>query len=233
MRRNALIGLAAGLVAVSTAVAAPPFATRSDNGKTLRVPTAESSAGKVYYALSGKDRQIYFESDAPLEDIKGQSNQVVGYAVAGRGSDEASLVSGEWHLPVDSMRTGIKLRDEHLAGGDWLDAKSFPNIVFQIHEVRDVRSVKKTAAFRSYSATLVGEMTIHGVTNPIEISGATLTFLDASKATASVAPGDLLSIRASLSATLSEFGISHPVIGNKVADEIAIDVSLFLSTVSP
>ena len=131
------------------------------------------------------------------------------------------------------MRTGIALRDTHLAGGDWLDAKSFPNIVFQINQVRDVRSVKETSSFRSYSGTLVGQMTIHGVTQPMEVRGARLTFLDASDATARVARGDLLSIRASLNVTLSEFDVSHPVIGNKVADEIAIDVSLYLSSEAP
>ena len=212
------------------ALAAPPFAETGPDGRTLEVPDA---AGTVYHALPGRDRQIYFESDAPLEDIKGQSNQVIGFAVAGPASNPADLRAGEWHLPVRSIRTGIELRDEHLAGGDWLDAASHPNIVFQLDEVRDPTLRRSGDGYRTYEATLVGEMTIHGETNAITIPGATLTFLDASDRTAAVAEGDLLRVRAEYSVTLSDYGVSHPVIGDKVANTIAVTTTLFLSTVPP
>jgi len=217
----------------ASALAGPPFAETAPDGQTLVVPAEHARAGTVYHALPGRDRQIYFESDAPLEDIKGQSNQVIGYAVAGTGANPADLRGGEWSVPVRSIRTGIALRDEHLAGGDWLDAASHPNIVFQLTEVRNPTLQGSGDGFRTYEGTLVGEMTIHGETNPITIPGAVLTFLDASDRTASVAAGDLLRIRANYTVTLSDYGVSHPVIGDKVANTIDITTTLFLSTVAP
>lgn len=230
LHRMAFLG---ALVIGAGALAAPPIAERSDSGATLVVPATLARAGTVYHALPGRDRQIYFESDAPLEDIKGQSNQVIGFAVAGPASNPAALRGGEWHLPVDSIRTGIQLRDEHLAGKDWLDAASHPDIVFQLEEVRQPSLTKDGAGYRTYEGALVGEMTIHGVTNPITITGATITLLDASDRTAKVAPGDLMLIRATYSVTLRDYEVSHPVIGDKVAETIEITTTLYLSTTPP
>lgn len=220
----AIIGLA------SVATAAEPFAAVAPSGKTLVVPAGQAKRGTVYHAISGRERQVFFTSDAPLEQIKGQSSEVIGYAIAGKGSSEANLVGGEWHLPVESLRTGIPLRDEHLAGGDWLDASSFPDIVFQINDVRSAKLVRKTDAFRTYDVTLAGEFTIHGVTNEVTLPSTTLTFMNESKATRKVADGNLLAIRVEYTVTLSDYGITHPIIGEKVANEVVIDTSLYLST---
>jgi len=225
--------LAAATMVASTAIGAQPIvpvAPRTADGQTLVIPAKQRSMGTAYYALTNKDRQVYFESDAPLEKIKGQSNKVVGYAVVSPGSS-GMIVAGEWHLPVESMKTGIKLRDHHLTTKDWLDAESFPEIVFQIRNVTDVKEVKKTAAFASYTATLVGDMTLHGETHSISIPKSTITLMNESDATRKVAPGNLMAIRSKFSVKLSDYGVSHPVIGKKVADEVALDVSLYMSTV--
>lgn len=231
--RTALIGTLTPLLTLglwSSAVAGQPFAETAETGDTLVVPGDVPEGGVVYYALTGGERQVYFTSDAPLEDITGQSNQVIGYAVA---SEAGRSLTGEWHLPVTSMVTGIELRDEHMAGPDWLDAASHPNIVFQLESVEDAELARETSAFRTYNVTLVGDMTIHGVTQPIFIPDATITFLSESEQTRSVAQGDLMAIRARYSVTLSDHEVSHPVIGDKVANEIEIDTALYLSTVPP
>lgn len=224
---------AGALFASAGTLAGPPFAEPAPDGKTLVVPDEVAAKGTVYHTLSGRDRQIHFSSDAPLEKIKGQSNQVIGYAVAGPSGSPAKLQAGEWHLPVESMKTGIPLRDEHLASKDWLDAASHPNIVFQIERVEDVRVVREADAFTTYEATLIGEVTIRGVTRPTTAPKATITFLPASDSTARIAKGDLMAIRAKLQATLSAHNVSHPTVGNKVSDTVDIDVALYLSTVKP
>lgn len=209
-----------------------PVAQPSPDGKTLVVPESHRSKGTAYYAITARDRQIYFESNAPLENIKGQSNKVIGYAVA--ASDRpGALAAGEWHLPVASMKTGIELRDEHLAGKDWLDAEAHPNIIVQVREVKDLRESKRSAAFTSYTGILHADLTLHGVTKTIEIPASSFTFMPASEATQRVAKGDLLAIRSKFTVTLADYGVSHPVIGEKVAKEVEIDVSLFLSTIPP
>jgi len=209
-----------------------PVAEPTHDGATLVVPDGHKSKGTVYYALTDRDRQIYFESDAPLENIKGQSNEVIGYAVLS-SNRPGTIVAGEWHLPVASMRTGIELRDEHLAGEDWLDAESHPDIIVQVRRMEQVRESKRSDAFTTYTGTMVIDLTMHGVTRKVEIPGATATLMSESDATRRVAKGDLMAIRCKFSVALADYGVSHPVIGEKVAKEVAIDVSLFLSTLPP
>lgn len=234
-QRTTVSTLLAGVIVASLALAshaAPPFAKANPSNDSLVIPAELAAKGTVYHALPSRDRQVYFETDAPLENIKGQSNRVIGFAVAGANANPAQLAGGEWHLPVDSLKTGIALRDEHLAGKAWLDAKANPDIVFQIDKVKDVTTAKQTSSYASYKVTLVGDMTIHGVSKAMSIP-ATLTFLKASDKTASVAQGDLLAIKAKYIVKLSDFEVSHPVVGKKVANEIQINTVLYMSTVPP
>lgn len=227
--------LSAVALAATLAVAAQPAIPVADatrDGKTLVVPEAHQAKGTVYYAITDKDRQIYFESNAPLENIKGQSNDVIGYAVLSP-SRPGTIVAGEWHLPVESMKTGIELRDEHLAGKDWLDAASHPNIIVQVRELRGVTETKRSAAFTTFTGTVVADLTLHGVTRTIEIPKSTVTLMPESDATRKVAKGDLMAIRSKFTVTLADYEVSHPVIGEKVAKDVEIDVSLFLSTLPP
>lgn len=233
MQRNAVRRVAPVIALMfTTAMAAnaglgePPFAETSADGKHLVIPSEHADQGTVYHTLTQRDRQIYFESNAPLENIKGQSNRVIGYAVAG---DDGALAIGEWHLPVESIRTGIDLRDEHLAGGDWLDAKKHPNIVFQLEETRDLKLTKEATGFKTYTATLVGEFTIHGVTQPVTIEDASISYMTESDRTQKIAPGDLMAIRAKYEVKLSDFGVTNSVIGDKVANNIKIDTVLYFS----
>lgn len=228
------IAHAAAVAALSASfvLAAQPAAKKpskaSDSKAATVIPTAERSKGTAYTTITGKDRQVYFESNAPLENIKGQSNQVTGYAVVSKDT-AGKLTAGEWRLPVKSMKTGIDLRDEHLASSDWLNSEKFPDVVFKINETRDLKEVKKSDAFATYSTTLVGTLTLHGVSKSVSIPNATITLLKESAATAKVAKGDLVSIRSKFTVTLKDFGVSHPVIGEKVAKDVSLDVSLFLS----
>ncbi len=225
-----LIGVISTLGALAAA-AAPPFAKDADSGKSLVISADHSIKGTAYHALPARSRQVYFESNAPLEDIKGQSNQVIGYTIATRGG--SNLVAGEWHLPVKSMKTGIDLRDQHLAGKDWLDSKANPNIVFQLTKTEGVSLVKETENFSTYEGTLVGELTLNGVTRPVRLEKSRFTFMPASDLTAGVAKGDLLAIRTKISVRLADFNVSHPVIGDKVAETVEIDISLIHATIAP
>ncbi len=228
-----LIG--AAIVAASVgSLAQPgmPVSERTRDGKTLVVPDAHRSMGTVYFALTDRDRQVYFESDAPLEKIKGQSNQVIGYAVLAHGGS-GGLSAGEWRMPVKSMRTGIKLRDKHLSGSDWLDSGSYPDIIVQVRESKQFRETRRSAAFTAYSGTLVVDVTLHGVTHTVSIPESSVTVMNESSATQKVAKGDLMLVRTKFSVRLSDYGVSHPVIGDKVANEVALDVSLYLSTMAP
>jgi polyisoprenoid-binding protein YceI len=233
MRMRTWNVLAAGVAVAGlgmVAFAGDPPAEKSASGKSLVVPEAAAKKGTVYYCIPEHGRQIYFVSDAPVEKIKGQSDKVIGYCIAGKDSP-AALQGGEWHLPVKSLRTGRGPMDGHLAGGPWLDADSYPEIVFVLKKVSDLKP--EAAGKKSWTATLDGDMTVHGVTKPITIKDATIAVVPAGDDAAKGVKGDLMAIRAKYPITLSDYGVKNQAIGSKVADELKLETSLYMSTVKP
>jgi polyisoprenoid-binding protein YceI len=233
VRRGVMVAALVSCFA-GAALAGPDFAKESPSGKSLVVPEGVKSKGTVYHALPGRERMVYFSSDAPIEKIKGQSNTIIGYAIAGK-DNPAQLQAGEWHLPVASLKTGNGTRDKHLQGEPWLDAGKNPNIVFQLKEVKDLKPAKDAGkdGGKTYSATLVGDMTIHGVTKPLTVTDATIAVMPESPETAKVAKGSLMAIRAKYDITLSDYGVKNQVVGQKVADTLQLDNTIYMSTVAP
>lgn len=222
--------LALWLLPVCAAWAQPE---RSEGGKTLVIPEDEAAKGRVYYVLPGKDAQVTFTSDAPLEHIKGTSNQVVGYVVVAEGENGGfDIVSGAFRLPVKSLDTGIPTRNEHLQGEKWLNAASNPDVTYVIANVTRPNEVKKDEAFTTYSARIVGEMTVNGRSDKLS-TGARITRMPESENTRARAPGDLMAIRCSFKVKLDDYGIDPGAGGDKVANEIEIDTFLMLSTTRP
>jgi polyisoprenoid-binding protein YceI len=155
---------------------------------------------------------------------------VIGYCIAGK-ENPAALQGGEWHLPVKSLRTGRGPMDGHLAGKQWLDAESNPDIIFALKSVKDLKA--EGEGKKSWTGTLEGDMTIHGVTKPITIKDATIAMVPASDDAAKGVKGDLMAIRAKYPVKLSDYGVSNQNIGSKVADELKLETSLYMSTVKP
>jgi len=178
---------------------------------------------------------ITFESEAPLEDIVGTTNQVTGYVTFNPDNPEQNG-KAEFTVPVSSINTGIPLRDEHMRSAGWLNAESYPNIKLVIDTVESAELVKETEASRTYDLVLSGEFSLHGFTRPVEME-ARVTYLPESERTRTRLPGNLLAIRTEFDVTLADFGITGPagmeVIGAKVSETVEIEVSLFASTVLP
>lgn len=229
-----------GALGVLTAAGAFLLATNSalgdaaatERGFELVIPEAHASLGTVFHALKGRDAQVTFTSDAPLEYIKGTSSAVIGYAVAGEGGE---LLAGEFHLPVESLDTGIPMRNQHLQSARWLNAGEHPNVVFQIAQTTGVTLAKASETFTTYDVTLVGDMTINGVTREMSIP-ATVTRMPESEATKARFPGDLLAIRCSYPIDLSDFGVGvedSAITAGKVANDLILETRIFCSTTSP
>lgn len=195
------------------------------------VPTALVGQGIVYHTLAGREAQVTFTSKAPLENIVGKSNAVVGYVVAGPVDSPADLVGAQWLLPVDSLATGLPLRDAHIADHEWLDSQSFPVISFKLTNVEEVTEVKSGDGFSTWSLTLVGEMTMHGETKTIRVKNARLSFINASEKTKKIAKGDLCFLKCEYRVRMSDFGIRHKDVPNKVSDEIVLRQMLRMSTI--
>lgn len=224
-------------LSLSVAALAAP---RSESGRTLIIPAEHAALGTVYYILPGEDGQIVFTSDASLERITGVSGAVIGYAIAPTDdAPRAALLKGEFRLPVRSINTGLRLRDEHLRSGRWLNTEDHPDIVFTLDGAQRVTRADaptgpdRVPGVEVWTADLVGAMTIRGVSRPLRVP-ARISVMPASPVTLRRAPGDLLAIRATFTINLREFGLNDPAMSaGMVAEDVSIDTFLLLSTVSP
>lgn len=223
--------------AVDHAIKAPPppapksSASRGDRIAEPPVPDELREAGTIYHTISGDQTQVTFTSNGQLQQIVGKSNAVVGYAVAGAVDAPAKLAGARWLLPVESLATGIPLRDDHLAH-KWLRAEEHPTIEFTLTSTEDIEPVKSGPGYSTWSLTLVGSMTIRGETRVLRVPDARLSFLEESESTAKVAPGDLCFLKCEYRVKLSDFGIHDADVPSKVSDEIALVQLLRMTTIA-
>ncbi len=175
---------------------------------------------------------VTFKSTAPLEDIVGTSNQITGRLVFDPNNPKAGG-HGELTVPVKSLNTGIPLRDEHLAGTDWLNAEKNPNIEFKIVDVKNIKEVKSIKDAKTFEVTAVGDFSLNGKTRRISVP-ARITYLKESDATKQRLPGNLLAARTIFEVALADFGITGPkgmnLIGSKVGEKVEVDLSLVASS---
>jgi polyisoprenoid-binding protein YceI len=124
--------------------------------------------------------------DASLQDsgtwVLDPAHSRIGFAVTFVGSStvrgaferfqgtfriDGDLADAEIGAEIDaaSIHTGQAQRDAHLLGSDFFDARRFPTLSFvstRIEPLEDERF------------TIVGDLTMHGVTRPIELDATTL-----------------------------------------------------------
>lgn len=163
-----------------------------------------------------------FVSDAPLETMEGTTKKVTGTVEFDPA--DLSTTKGTFKAPVVSMRTGNDLRDEHLQGDSWLDAKKAPHIVFEIVEITGADSLKPK---KNTKVKVKGKFTAHGVTKLVNANGTVKwTPVDGGK--------DDLRIKANFTAVLEDHDVSVPsIVRLKVANEIAVAVDIEAMAVAP
>lgn len=225
------------MVALSLiSVAGAEVPQRSDYAMTLEVPAEHAAAGKVFYVVyPAWDAQITFTSDAPLERITGTSNKVVGYAVAEMDGEHPTgrLSAAAFSVPLRTLDTGIPARNGHLQTG-WTDAAGYPDITFELIDSKDAKLAKEGEDFKTYELTLIGDMSINGVTRQLTIP-ARITFMPHNDQTRMRTGGDLLAIRCSYAIDRTEFNIisKRGMPSSRVAEEITLDQFLVMDSVSP
>ncbi len=180
----------------------------------MAAPAISHADATTYRVRNDGKSRVTFVSDAPLETMTGKSSKVTGSITV----DPADITktTGSFKVPVVSLRTDNELRDEHLQGDGWLDAKKNPNIHFEITEVvvgkKDARELKKN---KDTKVQVKGKFTAHGITTPAVAKG-TVNWSDGS-----------LQIKAEFTANLEDHDISVPsIVRLKVANEIAVSVDL-------
>jgi polyisoprenoid-binding protein YceI len=164
--------------------------------------------------------QATFHSSAPLEDITGMSTDVWG-KVSFDVADIANTLEGEVKISTASIKSGIELRDEHIRSENWLNAEKYPEITFNIKDVKNVKEIDGN----KIKVIVAGEFTVHGVTKNVK-SEVTLTYLEESEFTKIRLPGDLLGVKAKFNIKLSDYGVQNMALGKRVSEEIEITVNI-------
>ena len=99
----------------------------------LLLPTA-AAADTYSFDVHSKFVNIAFESRMEIEDIFGTTHSIKGWLKL----DSKGQYQFKLQVPVESLRTGIAMRDEHLRSKMWLWAERHPDLTFEGNSVRKV-----------------------------------------------------------------------------------------------
>lgn len=229
------------LILVVGALALPAAAVaegdESATKTTLTIPAEHAALGQVYYVVDTKKPQVTFRSNTKAEKFQGNSTQISGYIVAPTEGEQLPVQfgAGEFRLPVFTLKTRNPSMNNHMHGTRWLNADSFPHIVFTLTGVTDEKLIKERETSTLYVATLNGTMSIMEQEKELSVK-AKITFKPESDKTRRTAPGDLMIIKCKFDVTLADFGIGigdEAIKKGRIAEKIRIDTSLTLSTVQP
>ncbi len=177
------------------------------------VGVAQAASGAKYQVVeSASESKIEFTSTAPLETIKGAASKLTGNVEIDTGNLAAT--KGSVELDVKSIKTNLELRDDHLAGPDWLDAAKHPKIKFEIGKVEGPAALK---AGEAVDVKIHGNLSMHGVTRD-EVATAKVRLTDKG-----------VSVKADFKVSLPNYKVSVPsVVRLKVNDTIDLKVMLMV-----
>lgn len=161
-----------------------------------------------------------FTLDAPLEAITGSANGVTGTVTFDPANPAAT--KGKIVVAASSLQVPNSMMKEHMLGAQWMDVAKHPELVF---EARELKNVKTTGDVTT--ADVVGSFTAKGVSKDLTVP-VKFTYLKDKLAarTNGQVKGDLLVLRASFSIKRTDFGINPNAPQDKVADEIALSLSI-------
>jgi polyisoprenoid-binding protein YceI len=116
---------------------------------------------------------------------------------------KAGKFSAVFHVPLDSLETGISMRDRHMKE-KYLETEKFPNADL----------VLANCALTEVETTCPASLTLHGVTKTVAI-----------KLKSTPTPAKTLKVNADFAVKLSDYGISIPKFANiTVAEDVQIQV---------
>ena len=143
-----------------------------------------------------------------VSQVEGRFNDVKGFFIL---SDDIEKSKVEVTVPIASIDTGVKKRDDHLKSADFFDAKKYPTMTF--------KSKKFTGSLEDFKVT--GDLTIKDVTKEVTLNG---------KYTGSVKDswGQIRSaVRATGKINRKDFNINYNDMveaGPAVGDEVTIEI---------
>jgi len=162
---------------------------------------------------------VVFKVDAPLESINGTANGVSGtvtFDPANPGATKGKIVVTTASLTVpNSMMNG------HMHGPQWLDAAKFPEITFEVKELKNVKTQGDVT-----TADASGTFTLKGVSKDIT-TPVKLTYLkDKLSQRSPNLKGDLLVVRSTFTIKRGDYGIQAGKNEQSVSDEIELNLAI-------
>ena len=122
----------------------------------------QTTAGRTTWAVDPAHSTVEFAvRHLMITTVKGRFTDVAGTVVLDEANPAAS--SADITVQVASIDTREAQRDAHLRSADFFDAGTYPTLTFRSTGVRDPRP----GGF-----TLVGDLTIHGVTREVALDVA-------------------------------------------------------------
>jgi polyisoprenoid-binding protein YceI len=119
----------------------------------------EAAAAAPTYAVDGVHSGVVFSvRHAGVSNFHGRFNELKGSFTFDPADPFSASFSAE--IPVASVDTGNGKRDEHLQAADFFNARQFPMASFA--------STAVSATDRAGVFALEGDLTLHGVTKPVE-----------------------------------------------------------------
>ncbi len=178
-----------------------------------------AQAQKYTVVRDPKHKLAQVESKTAVETFVGKTSDVTGSITF---DPKKKTGSGWIELPVNSIDTNIKLRNEHLQSEMWLNSAKNPTIKFTTTKVKFIKG-------NEYEVT--GTLNLNGVTNPVTAK-ATVRRIAASNSTKGLGfNGDVLSVKTAFQVKLSDYNIKiSGQAKGKVAETVDIKLDVFAQT---
>jgi YceI-like domain len=162
-----------------------------------------ANAQKLYT----KNGLISFFSSTPMEDIKAENNQVLCVLNTQTGELQFSLLNKGFHFAKALM-------EEHF-NENYIESNKYPKSTFK-GTVADIAklTVDKDG---TYPVTVSGDMTMHGVTKAVTVSGSV------------VVKGGKATVNSKFKVKLADYNISIPsAVKSNISESIEITVNCLL-----
>ena len=172
-----------------------------------------------HFGTSPKNTNVTFESETDFETILGSTRDIRGTAVVDFDGGTAQTTI---EIPVESLRTGIDMRDEHLRSGMWLDAKKHPTISFASTSARKIDDTHWEVS---------GTFSMHGESREMSTTVEVRPIPGSVAKQAGLGKGDWIRITAPFEVKLSDFGVTIPKKpAQRVNDTWKVKIQAFAST---
>jgi polyisoprenoid-binding protein YceI len=157
------------------------------------------------YDIDPAHSKVGFEiSHLVISTVDGRFNEYSGNIVVGKTEADSSVNA---LIKMASIDTGMAKRDNHLRDTDFFNVQKYPEMTFK----------SKKLILKDSDLTIVGDLTLHGVTREVTLNGKYLGFIKG------MGGEDRIAGQASTTINRGDFGLTWnkmieagPVVGDEV-----------------